>query len=54
MEEILLKTFRSGTTIDYFSTLLDERYSSDVVPAYVTFDNANQPTSLHTFDGVSL
>src|SRR5436190_1486489 len=53
MEEILIKKFRSGTTVTYFDTLFKDP-SIEYNPAYVILDNFNQPVSLNTFNGVSL
>ncbi len=55
-EEILIKRYRSGTTIHYFNTdITPNNYSTSTVPAILKLGSPNNvPIELHAFDGVSL
>ena len=49
-EEILYKQSRTGTTVVFFDTALKPT-QEDQYPAYLTFNNLNQPFQVTTFDG---
>lgn len=55
-EEILIKKSRSGTTIHYFNTDVNENnYSTSTVPAAIKLSSTSKmPIELNTFDRVSL
>ena len=52
-EEIKLKTFKSGTTINFFDTMLKPN-GVDIYPAFVLFNDVNQPVYIGTFDGIPM
>lgn len=52
-EQIKLKTTRSGTTVSFFNTHLPAD-GITTYPAYVLFNNNNQPIHIETFDSIPL
>jgi hypothetical protein len=55
-EEILIKASRTGTTVHFFNTDINENnYSISTIPAVIKLNSTkNIPIELNTFDGVSL
>lgn len=52
-EEIRLKTSKSGTTINFFDTMLTPN-GVDIYPAYVLMNNMNEPIYIGTFEHVPM
>lgn len=52
-EEIKLKTTKSGTTINFFDTMLVPN-GTDVYAAYVLMNEVNQPTYIGTFENIPM